>query len=359
MPPARSGVADYHGALASALAPLCELSVFGGAAIGPLPHLSSAYDRVISAIGNSHLHADIYDYTLRWGGAVICHDARLIGLVAGRGLDHAAELASRELGRAIAPETVALWAENENGREASFLGDLAAAARPLIFHARQPAALVAARFGINAHRLPFALYRPFRGPIRAADRARARKTLGIAPEQKLIASFGFVGRNKGVLAAFYALARLRRTQRQAKLVFVGAPNDSLALFMTLSLSLGIADAVDFGAGFVAEADYRNYLLAADVALQLRENGEGNISGALQDCIAAGLPSVANADLADNIAAPAYVGRVADRLDPGEIATALEMALHAERDFEVARAAYCAAHSMDAYARRLLETLGLS
>jgi glycosyltransferase involved in cell wall biosynthesis len=358
MPPARSGVADYHAALAAALAPLSELSVFAATAIGPLPHLSPAYDRVVSAIGNSHLHADIYDLALRWGSAVICHDARLIGLVAGRGLDHAAELASRELRRAVAPETVALWAENENGREASFLGDLAACAKPLIFHAPQPVALVAARFGVAAHRLPFAMYRPFRGPVRAADRARARTTLGIAPEQKIIASFGFIGRNKGVLAALHGFARLRRTQRHAKLVFVGAPNDSLALFKNLSLNLGISEAVDFGAGFLAEADYRNYLLAADAALQLRESGEGNISGALQDCIAAGLPAVANDDLAENIAAPSYVTRVADRLDPAKIATALDTALQANRDFESERAAYCEAHSMDTYAKLLLETLGL-
>ncbi len=93
-----------------------------------------------------------------------------------------------------------------------------------------------------------------------------------------------------------------------------------------------------------------------LGLQLRVGQTGGISAALQDCIGTGLPSVASRDLAENINAPAYVARVADAPDSQEIAAALAKLLSAPRDTETARTAYCAAHSMAAYARLLLEAV---
>lgn len=159
LPPQKSGVADYSAALAAALTGLTDLTLFSGASISPLPHMDKKFDRVISVIGNSPIHANIYDHVLKWGGAALCHDSRLMGLAAGRGLEHAAGIATRELNRAVTPEEIAAWAEDENLREASFLGDLAAAARPLIFHSQQPVALVQKRFGVAAKYLPFAIQR--------------------------------------------------------------------------------------------------------------------------------------------------------------------------------------------------------
>ena len=96
----------------------------------------------------------------------------------------------------------------------------------------------------------------------------------------------------------------------------------------------------------------------DGALQLRKAGAGQISGALQDCIAAGLPTVASRDLAENLQAPSYVHRVSDQLDPQEIALALaEMLDAAEREkHEAERVDYYATHSMERYANALLEIL---
>ena len=355
MPPQKSGIADYSAALAQALRPLADVTIFSGPAISALPHASGQFDRILSAIGNSPMHTEILDLAVKWGSAVLCHDSRLLGLATARGLDHAAALASRELNRAVAPAEIEAWAEDENRREASFFADLAAAARPLIFHSPQPAVLARTRFGADARHLPLAIQRNFPGPITAAARQAARITLGLPENQKIICSFGFISRNKAIPTALHALAQLRETI-PARLIFVGEPTSDTNSFQNLAAELGLTPHITFGQNFIPESVYRNHLLAADCALQLREGPPGNISGALHDCIAAGLPAVASRDLADNLSAPIYVKRVSNTPDAAEIAAALAAALTENSATEWERAAYCDANSMASYAKKLLNLL---
>ncbi len=354
LPPTKSGIADYSAALAGALKPLADVTIFSGAHVSALAHTSAKYDRVLSVIGNSPLHGKIYGLAVKWGSAVLCHDSRLLGLATRQGPKPAAIWAGKELGRRVTPREIAAWALDESRREACFLGELAAAARPLIFHAPQPVAEVQARFGVTAKHLPFAMQRAF-APRTQAARQRARTVLGIAPQEKLIVSLGFITRNKGIAAALRAFAQLRQNT-QCKLVFVGEPTEDTPAFEKLAAKLSISGDVSFGQTYVSEQTYRHYLLAADFGLQLREGHAGNISGTLQDCIGAGLPSVASQDLANNLAAPVYINRVSDTLDPAEIATALAAQLGANLNTEPERLAYCETHSMSHYAKSLLELL---
>jgi glycosyltransferase involved in cell wall biosynthesis len=357
LPPARSGVADHSAALANTLTTQVALTVLTEENVKNAAPVSRNFDRVISAIGNSTLHAGIYDHALTWGSAAICHDAGLLGLTAGRNLEHAANLASAEIGRRVTPQEIGNWAADEGTRQASFLGPLAQAARPLIFHAPQPVELVQQRFGATARHLPPAIYRRFYAPVTPAARQAARVALKLDPARKIIASFGFVRANKGIGEALHAFALLRETV-DCELLFVGEIKDRGERFQNLAQSLGIADAVHFGDTFLSETEYRLHLLAMDGALQLRRAGAGHNSGALQDCIAAGLPTVASRDLAENLAAPSYVHRVSDLLNPQEIAQALAEMLDAAggHKHEAERADYCATHSMARYANSLLEIL---
>ncbi len=347
MPPEKTGIAKYSAACITELAKLAELEVFSGSAVSTLPYADGKYDAVLSVIGNSPLHERIYDNTLRWGSAALCHDARLMGLLHPR----AAALASAELKREVTEQEIGTWTADESRREACFLGELAAAARPLIFHTRHSVALVRERFGITARYLPFAMQRQF-SPM---DKRAARAALGIPPEQKLVVSFGFLTPGKGIPEALAALLPLKG-RMDIKLVFAGEDAAPDANFELLARELGVDDAVRIGTGFVPEAQYRLWLAAADAGLQLRAGQPGNISAALQDCIGAGLPTVASADLAENLSAPAYVKRVADVPNPAEIATALEEVLTPPANTEDQCRAYSAAHSMTVYAAKLLELL---
>ena len=57
--------------------------------------------------------------------------------------------------------------------------------------------------------------------------------------------------------------------------------------------LGVADRV-IQTGRVDEATYRRWLEAADIAIQLRTSSRGETSAAIADCMAVGLPVIANA-----------------------------------------------------------------
>ncbi|WP_298216120.1 glycosyltransferase [Acidocella sp.] len=351
LPPARSGVADHSAALLAALRGLGRVDVFAPPLLSPLPLLEGAYDAALCVIGNSPLHKSIHDLCLRHGAGALCHDSRLLGLATAAGLEPAAAQASAELGRAVSAAEVARWAADESRREASFLGPLARAARPLIFHAPQPAALCRARFGAEAAFLPFPMMRPY-PPVTGAERAAARARLGIAPEERLVVSLGFLVPGKGIAEALGAFARVKARLPRARLVFAGAAEMNLAPFAAEAKALGVT----LGTGYLPAAEYRAWMAAADAGLQLRLGQPGGISAALQDLIGAGLPCAASRDLAENIAAPAYVRRVSDWPDIGEIAGALLDCLSGAEEREAARTAYIEAHSMAGYARRLLSLL---
>jgi glycosyltransferase involved in cell wall biosynthesis len=367
LPPARSGIADYSAALAKALQSTTELSLFtpaptaGTEILSHLPHITRRFDRVISVMGNSlpH-HGEIYDHLIRYGGACICHDARLSGFYEQKfGTAHMAALATAETGKPVSDDDVNAWLNDETRRGADFLDPLAAAARPLILHSYQSVAALQARGFGHVRHLPFAIYRDWPPGLYSPTQQRAaRARLGITAPDLLIVSFGYISQTKGIEAALLAMAALPQSPNSATLIWVGQSHTDIAFWQRRAAELGVASAVKFLDRFIDEADYRDYLLAADCGLQLRQAGQGNISGALQDCIAAGLPTVANADLAANLNAPAYVTRVSDDLDPVEIATAISAILTQRPHTDFARADYAAARSMSAYAEGLCKLLEL-
>jgi len=365
LPPVKSGVADYSALLAQSFGDRVDLSLFSTApAIGAqpmssLPYSAPGFDRIVSVMGNSNEHFGIHDLLLRHGGACICHDARLLGFTIGKyGLDHAARLASEELGRRVSAAEIEAWDEDESRREADFFGPLVAAADPMIFHTRHSAAAVRQRFGVAARYLPFALQRPWPdNAISEAARLAARQRLGMPDSEIAIVSFGFIHATKGIEAGLRALADLP----DCRLYWIGQNHQDISGFEALARDLAVADRVVFANRFFPDTEYRDYLLAADFGLQLRLGSLGNISGALSDCIAAGLPTVASADLADNVDAPSFIRRVPDPPAPADIVAAFQELLAHGRQrggWVEERFAYCERHSMRNYAKGLCEILGL-
>lgn len=352
MPPTRSGIADHSAQLVAALRQFVAVDVFTTSSA--LNFQNGAYDAVLCVIGNAPLHQDAYELCCRYGAACLCHDSRLLGLATAKGLEYAAERASQELERLVTKAEITRWAQDETKREASFLGPLARAARPLIFHAPQAVTLCRERFGVTAQALPFPMQRGSTS-ISAAQKQAARARLGIQPAEKLIVSFGFLVPGKAIAESLSAMALLKEVIPTAKLVFAGQADQDLTPFQAQATALGVT----LGTGFLSEADYQDWLMAADAGLQLRTGQPGGISGALQDCIGVGLPCVASADLAENVTAPSYVIRVADQPDPAEISQALEKALSWTEDIQDAQKEYCTAHSMPVYAASLLRLLGMA
>lgn len=372
LPPSRSGVADYSAACCAELGRRTDLHVFtptpdpvqplGSASVAPLsilPMLSTRFDRIIGVLGNSAHHLGIMDLVLRHGAAVILHDSRLADLYAWEMPARRREaVASAELGRPVGGEEIRQWVAGFRPPPALMLGEVAAAAQPLLMHAPASVQEARRRYGIEAVHLPFSLYRTLPEAEltpRARDRARAR--LELRPNEVLVATFGGVHQTKAPVESVWALEMLRGWGIPARLRFVGVSMMDLVPLRALIDSLGLRNYVDLHDGHVDEVGYRDVLVAADLGLQLRTTGAGSLSGGLADCIAAGVPSVASACLVGSMDVPAYVTAVPDVTSPVLVAEALANLLGRPPTSD-ARRAYTATHSFDTYAARLCAALDL-
>lgn len=380
VPPDRSGVADYSATTIAELGQFVELEVFteatnpaplpGAASVQPLnayAHLSSSFDRVVSVLGNSHFHLRIFELLHRYGGAAIAHDARMLGFYRILlGEDRALSAASCELDRTVGSAELNGWLADESSTKALFLGEIFEMATPMIVHSPVTVRLVAERHGAPPAYVPFSIYRPWRaealGPQARAD---ARRRLGLTEEEVAIVTFGGVGLSKAPEECVWVLDILRRWGVPATLHMVGSlqdmPDSGVAL-LELAQRLGLADYVRTYDNFVPEQTYRDYLMGANLALQLRTHALGSLSGALIDCAAVGLPTVANQSLIDAAGVPAAYNRgVEDGLSPQLVAEALadlhEAGLGYSRD-EDTRHAFSQDRSMTNYASRLCRVLGL-
>jgi glycosyltransferase involved in cell wall biosynthesis len=115
-------------------------------------------------------------------------------------------------------------------------------------------------------------------------------------------------------------------------------------------------------GWVPRDQLEVYLLAADAAVQLRTYARAPLSGALNDCIAFGIPTVTTVSLVTEMQTPSYVTGIADDFDAPMLANALSAVLARPRSDAVAaieeqRLEWLRPRTADVYARRLLEALG--
>ena len=370
--PSESGIADYSATCCAELGRRVDLQVFtptpepvpprGCASVAPLsalPLLSNRFDRVVNVIGNSSLHIGILELLLRYGGAAIQHDGRLLDLYAAEIPRARRErIAAAELGRPLRPGEMDEWLLGTRPPPALLLGEVAAAAQPLIVHSAASARAVMRRYGQPAVHLPFCQQRVLpEAQLGPAARARARLRLGIAPGAVVVATFGSIHPTKAPFDCLWALEVLQSWGIPAQLHFVGAPGMDMTEVFGFADGLGVRNLVHGGTGHVYEATYCDYLVAADLGLQLRTLGAGSRSGGLTDCIAAGLPTAASASLAESMDLPFYARTVPDAPSPVLIAEALANLLDGPPTAE-ARRAYNDAHGFDTYADRLCAALGL-
>ncbi len=376
LPPAESGVADFSFGMVEALSKLADVRVYtdaqhakrpaGIAALLPMDDAEAdlaRLDRVCSVIGNSHYHRREFDFLLRNGGAAIIHDARMINFyVLLLGMDRTVSVARGEYAGEVRPEIVSDWLLHQQRLPILFLSEIVAASNPPFVHSPITAELITAQYGKTPVVLPFAQYNELHPRFSTPESRRAvRAKFDIAEADFLVATFGFVSPDKAPDELVWAVKLLRDWGIPAKAVFCGG-------FVTAELEarlrwhvahLDMGDHIRFAAEVVDPATYKALLFAAEAGVQLRTYFMGGLSGALNDCIAAGLPCVANAHLAAAMDAPSYVRRVPDSLSPLLIAEALLDIIATGEDrrkpVEAARS-FAFDHSFEAYATKLVAHL---
>lgn len=375
IPPALSGVADYTVATLRPLTQVANLHIFtstvngkweeGWAGLAPVTSAmlsSKRFEASICVMGNSFHHKEIHDHLMQFGGACIAHDARQIDYYFHeRGPQVALEIARRELGRDVDQAELTRWLVNQRELPTLFLSELVDAAKPLIVHSTTTADEIRRLYGVSPKLLPFAQYNEsVLNRLEPDSRAATRRRLSLRDKSVVLVTFGIVSHDKAPHEIIHALNLLRMWGVDAELVFCGMANpDMLELINSLATRHGISDYVRTFTKSIDSATYRDYLVAADVGIQLRTYFMGGLSGALNDCIAAAMPSIANSHLARAMQAPAFVRQVPDGLSSLMIGEAvldiLSSGHNVERPIAAAKA-FAQERSPEAYCRGLLEAL---
>jgi glycosyltransferase involved in cell wall biosynthesis len=165
----------------------------------------------------------------------------------------------------------------------------------VIVHSLHAKQLAATWYGASAAK-SWSVIPLLRQPNASMDRQAARQALGLQPDEFMVCSFGLMGctkLNHRLLQSWLDAAKTRKIK--CRLVFVGeeqAGEYGLQIRQAIQAS-GMEHSIQI-TGRADPALYGQYLMAADLAVQLRTNSRGETSAAVLDCLNYGLPTIANA-----------------------------------------------------------------
>jgi glycosyltransferase involved in cell wall biosynthesis len=314
LPPARSGIADYSAELLPALAVRCEIELVTADAAAqeaavvlglpatpasefPARFAAGRYDAAVYQIGNDgRFHGWIYDLALRHPGVAVLHEVVLHHLVrhrtlgAGRPAEYVealryaygarGEIAGRraiETGVPVDPFALPLFEQIVDRSRAAIVHN--AYCRDRILRSR-----AAATVAVVPHHLSLAA--PGGTDL---DPAGARAALGIAGEDVVIASFGFLTPAKRIDVLLLAFRELRAAVPNARLALVGEIEpryDAEALPGARGPGVSWVGRADLG-GFL------RWMAACDVAVNLRWPTGGETSGTFVRLLGMGKAVVAS------------------------------------------------------------------
>lgn len=313
LPPERSGIADYSAELLPSLARHYDIDVVVSQDEVTDPWVLSNYpvrsvawfsdhadqfDRILYHFGNSAFHLHQFELMRRHPGTVVMHDSfigalsRWRAIHAGSDQPYLQRLYQSHGYRALVDDHVKGRDWTAQNYPSSW--EVLEHAAGVLVHSRYAIEQVRHFYGEHGaremRRIPFPKRR------RSEVREESRRSLGIAPNDFVVCSFGMVAPTKlndRLLSAW--LKSSLSSDAQCHLVFVGE-NHGAQYGSDLQAAMRSSDssARIRITGFVDEAKYHAWLEAADLAVQLRSESRGETSAAVFDCLAQGVPVVVNA-----------------------------------------------------------------
>ena len=342
LPPERSGISDYSAELLPELARYYEIEVvvqqdavtdnwvnanFPVRSVSWFERHASEYERIVYQMGNSPFHVYMFDVLRRYPGVLVLHDLYQSAVLNWMAISSGSP---GQFSRAVFDSHgyLGLLQESEFGREwavrnlpCSLL--LIQAAAGVIVHSEFARKLADQCYGAGTASawkvVPQLRSQP------PGNREVSRAHLGISTEDYLVCSFGFLAHTKldDRLLSGWINSRLANDER-CHLVFVGE-NEGAEYgrqLLTRIAERGAAARVRI-TGHVPPQAYRDYLSAADCAVQLRTDSRGETSRALLDCLSCGLPTIINshgslAEVPDTVAS-----KLPDAFTDAQLAEALD------------------------------------
>ena len=323
MPPAATGIATYDRAVMDGLRRTGFLERHRTDVLWPArsSHLRSiaAYDLGIYQLGNNaRFHRQIYRLAVTAPGLVVLHDLALDGLVLGlaaRG-DPDALAAAREAASLRSRVTDPDIAMHEPLRSV-WCAAVARASRGIVVHSafcKRYLESVGVRTPIFT--VPHPVVEDEAAMRRSAPRARElRAPLEAVGARTIVVAPGDVNEAKCLPALVEAVATL---PEDVHAVLVGRRIPGTDIAATIAAH-GVGDRVTVHHD-VSDDDFRAWLVAADVAVDLRFPHRGEVSGSLSMAMVAGVPTVVSATGTYLDIPRETVVRVAPGpADPGELA----------------------------------------
>lgn len=342
LPPERSGIADYSAELIPFLARYYDIDVVVEQAeiandwilehcrtqsMSEFEKSGQGYDRVLYHFGNNPMHVKMFELLDRFPGVVVLHDFFLSGVQWYREAHGFVRNALwNELYLAHGYKAVK-ERSHEHDEPVVFRYpcnfSVLQKALGVIVHSENSQRLAQQWYGLNSGLSVVPL---LRHPAEQIDREQARKALGIAENDFLVCSFGFVGKTKQnhrLLDAWEA-SSLLGGDSHCKLVYVGDTDDApYARELIERVRKHRKSGAVKISGWTDTETYRLYLAAADVAVQLRTLSRGETSAAVLDCMNYAIATVINAngsmaDIPDEV-----VSKIPDEFSDAELIAELE------------------------------------
>ncbi|CAA9325029.1 MAG: Mannosyltransferase A [uncultured Chloroflexia bacterium] len=379
--PQPSGISDYSEDLLPFLGQYADVTLFVDGVVPAHPslrqhldvrsierlpqlHAAQPFDALVYHLGNSPVHAAIYDMAQRLPGVVVLHEWVLHHFK----LWHAATRRG-DVGRYLAEMA---WRYGDRGEAVArrmAQGQLldAAFAMPLVEDVieRAQGVIVHSDYVLGLAQtlrptLPVARV-PMGVPLLPhVEMAHARATLGLPTDVPIWASFGHINPYKRIEGALRAFRRYKLLEPDALYVLVGSVSGSYDLAaVTRRLDLGSSVIVT---GYVSPADFAAYVSASDLCLNLRYPTAGETSASLLRLLSAGRPTLVSAvdamqELPDAVCAKVDPGK-AEQEQILAYARLFQRYPQVARQLGVkARAFVAAEHSLERAARGYIDFLG--
>lgn len=311
LPPSKSGISVYSAELLPALTKHYDIDIVtteptsvareawrNQLSPSEFDLVASHYDRIVYQIGNSPFHRHMLDHIRRHPGVAVLHDFFLPWPILNevKNLGGAPEPLVRALYDSGGFPSLAGWNSRtapEIARDEPMNLNVMNDALGVIVHSKHALDLAKKYYPLFDEKA-FARIPLLRAPARLGARVRARAALGVPEDALIVATFGFVDASKRSREICEAWAMSRACKRPgARLVFAGA-NDGGEYGAGIASIIASATSKAEITGWLDEDAYRNWLAAADIAIQLRRNSRGETSAAALDCLNFSLPTIVNA-----------------------------------------------------------------
>jgi len=316
LPPAKSGIADYSAELLPTLSELYDIDVIieqedpvnctwvcNNLKIKSIDWFKSNYnhyDRIIYHFGNSTFHEHMFNLIDKTGGVVVLHDFFLSGIQAHRELHGIEKDAwSNALYKSHGYKALIERFTTPDLAEViyKYPGNLTTlqSSTGVIVHCEHSAGLAKEWFGVSdinkINVMPL-----LRAPAKIKEKELVRKSLGFESDAIIVCTFGVLGQSKlnHRLLDTWLNSPLAQNKK-CYLVFVGGADEgeycqSILKKIKKSCSAGNIKIT----GWIDDNGYKDYLVAADIGVQLRTLSRGETSAAVLDCMNYGLPTIVNA-----------------------------------------------------------------